>query len=228
MRRFLQLCALVGLPGFLGGCPIYPLENDELCKEAGYSIANRTYSCTANPELANQRYEKFAREFTCSITDVQRAPVVCYLECAEAINALSCDDVDALGNDIEAWLLTSPQCSRMFEELGPVAKPEDWEVSDCNPEKGQGVGKGPLGQLCTEPGGAPATLSVVHGSTAPELLVMEVDDACEEQFVQSIVSGTTTDFDSADGVVWRVRLPDGGLVTEIRVEPGGTTLELGP
>lgn len=96
---------------------------DQYCKEAGFSIASRTFECTDDPGLANDRYEAFAQTYTCREWDLSRenqlqAPVEADLfHCAFAIDALSCGEVRACGDDLDCWLAASPTCALVVKGL---------------------------------------------------------------------------------------------------------------
>lgn len=102
----------------------------EVCKEAGYSIANRTLACTGDNELANTRYRRTMSEFQC-LAQPSPPPVdpgqpdppgktfQSQLQCAQSLFELTCDQVIASGDNLATWLSISEGCSTLFSNSGP-------------------------------------------------------------------------------------------------------------
>jgi hypothetical protein len=96
----------------LSGCPEEWQDEPAslVCDEVGYAIASRTFACTGDDALALERQGAFGDDFTC-IAEGPPAPTADLYHCAVAILDLSCDDVDALGDDLAGWLASSPACA---------------------------------------------------------------------------------------------------------------------
>ena len=103
---------------------VTPMPKDQACREVGWAIAARVYSCTGDPSLATARAEDFDREATCiewsaddpefsAPADTASGPVrpEDLFSCAFTLRNLPCDTVTALGDDLSAWLATDPTCA---------------------------------------------------------------------------------------------------------------------
>jgi hypothetical protein len=102
--------ALVGLVA-PGGCgSVYDMEADEPCRQAGFSIAARTETCTNDADLANQRYETFRDRYRCTIGKATELDFLC----SRGILQTPCEDVLRLGDDYDAWLGRDLRCSQIF------------------------------------------------------------------------------------------------------------------
>jgi hypothetical protein len=82
------------------------MELDEPCRQAGYAIASRTYACTGDSGLANDRYLAFSRDFTCKNERTSADALLC----AGELNELSCESALAFGDRLEAWVGSSVEC----------------------------------------------------------------------------------------------------------------------
>lgn len=108
MNHRLRLGPSVILLAFLFSCSATrDVPSDDHCKEAGYSIANRTLTCTGDPDLANARYEAYDAEYRCLSTEVSEPAY----QCAVLLRELSCEDVARYGDSIDAWLYELPECT---------------------------------------------------------------------------------------------------------------------
>jgi len=108
----------------LAGCTwLSPVDPDSPCEEAGYAIARRTFDCTADPELANARHDRFLESTECipltfdemgQVTSGPGANQGVLAEdtyhCAFIISELACEVVAELGDDIAGWLEVSNAC----------------------------------------------------------------------------------------------------------------------
>lgn len=110
----LLLGAAIGCEG--GGTP---LQAADVCTETLLSVANRTFACTGNAELANRRFATFRRTLTCQLSGggVQ-GPVDQQLACATDLNQLGCAQVTMFGDDAAMWLAASPYCVLVFPTAG--------------------------------------------------------------------------------------------------------------
>lgn len=103
------------LPGALclalAGCPSEWVDEppEAVCEQVGFALASRTFACTGDDALAIERQEAFHRGYRC-IVEPQPAPVGELYHCATAILELGCDEVEALGDDLDEWLDSSPAC----------------------------------------------------------------------------------------------------------------------
>ena len=82
----------------IGACDAEPdeLPEDESCRQTGYAIANRTFTCEGDGDLANDRYERLMEEYRCLSND--------HFACAKNTLELTCEDVAAAGDDLDQWL----------------------------------------------------------------------------------------------------------------------------
>lgn len=117
----------------LAGCGsvLEPIDGEAPCREAGLSIADRTWQCTGDMDLANARYEAFIDQVTCRSVDfdteigeneawydvIQDSPAD-WFHCSFAIGELSCELVEDYGDDLSLWLTASPACDAVIE-AGP-------------------------------------------------------------------------------------------------------------
>jgi hypothetical protein len=121
----------------LAGCPsLHALPKDQACTEAGYAISGRTFECTADPDLSNERYLQFERDYDCvplpdwqieggtagtrlvgDTGDLPYYPPDAF-HCAFAIRQLPCELVDEYGDDLDLWLATSDACEIVVAPAG--------------------------------------------------------------------------------------------------------------
>lgn len=109
--RVWRVAAAVLLAGALGqlsgpGCATYDIERDEPCRQAGFSIASRTFACTGDTTLANDRYRRFAGAYRCVAAEATAEA----FSCSNALGDRTCDQVLVHGDDLGAWLGTAPAC----------------------------------------------------------------------------------------------------------------------
>lgn len=97
------------------------IEPDAFCKEVGYAIAGRTQECTGDTELSEARYLLFEETYTCVEVDPNDTATEDGVKpedlfaCPLAIRNLACELVDQYGDDLDAWLATSPMCELLVE-----------------------------------------------------------------------------------------------------------------
>lgn len=103
----LSLFSLLLVLAGSAACDAEPDEipDDESCKQAGYAIANRTFTCEGDGDLANERYERLMDEYRCLANDG--------FGCAEKTLELTCEQVADAGDDLDRWL-TLASCG-LFE-----------------------------------------------------------------------------------------------------------------
>jgi hypothetical protein len=104
---------------------VEPAKGDEICQEAGFSIANRTLACTSDQDLSNARYERLRGEYDCKAADPS-SHTDTQVECPRALLAVTCEQVATLGEDLDAWLRSDPKCQAMFARKdGKSLEPPD-------------------------------------------------------------------------------------------------------
>lgn len=121
------MSALMALLG--AGClNLEPVTADEPCNEVSYAVARRTFECTGDNALANQRYLDFSGAHACKELDWHFEPdsgiiytnapglAVDYFHCAFAVGELPCELVERYGDDYAQWLTASPVCELVIEE----------------------------------------------------------------------------------------------------------------
>lgn len=97
------------------------MEPDDFCQEVGYAIAGRTQDCTGDGELAEARYAAFEENYTCVEVDPSDTAGVSGVRpedlfaCPLAIRNLACELVESHGDNLDAWLATSPTCALLVE-----------------------------------------------------------------------------------------------------------------
>lgn len=124
-RRRLRRSGIVGLllgAFILGGCTVYDVEDGEPCRQAGYSIASRLYTCTGDEARANEAYEQFHARYVCH-GPAKRAESYA---CAVQLNRRSCEEAADLGADPDRWVASSSDCLAL---LSGIVTPND----DCRP-----------------------------------------------------------------------------------------------
>ena len=133
MRGRIVLCAACAAAA---GCPsLHALPPEQACLEAGYAISARTFDCTGDPELANERYLAFERRYDCvpppewhvegTVTtfiagDTGQLPFAPpdAFHCSYAIRQLPCELVETYGADLDRWLAASNACAWVVEPAG--------------------------------------------------------------------------------------------------------------
>ena len=109
-RSILRFGALLGVLGC--GEVWEPMAPDQVCKEVGYAISNRTYACLNDEDLARKRYKAFEKQYGCQIDSLD-APIEYLYRCPISVKATPCSDVRAFGDDLDLWLPTS--CELVLE-----------------------------------------------------------------------------------------------------------------
>jgi len=113
----------------LSGCTwLSQIDGDSPCEEAGYAIARRTYQCTGDPDLSNDRHDLFLDATECIPLDFDETGVVISgpgaglgvkaedtYRCAFIISELAGEVVGELGIGIGAWLSVSNACAYVIE-----------------------------------------------------------------------------------------------------------------
>lgn len=108
------------------------LPGDEICRDIGYAIANKSFECDGDADLANKRYEDFTSRYTCKIKDIPgedqllddriseppRDSVGDPYKCSAAILQFTCDKVAQIGEDYDQWLSASSFCGAAYDPIG--------------------------------------------------------------------------------------------------------------
>ncbi len=100
------------LLGLVSGCTFEELPSDEVCRDVGYSIANRVLVCTGDRELSEQRYDEYLRSYSCRVFPANRDRIEDYYACPVAVRRVSCEVVTT---DLDAWLAPLPHCGDILE-----------------------------------------------------------------------------------------------------------------
>lgn len=117
VRGGLILLGALGSSGCCGGP--YDMEKDEPCRQAGYAIASRTFACTGDGKLANERYLAFQKDFTCKAESLSANS----FRCVKNLNDLSCESVALHGDRLEAWVGSSHECMSLVGSSTRTIRP---------------------------------------------------------------------------------------------------------
>ena len=124
MTRLLPLLALSACYN------LTPVDAGAPCAEVGYAISRRTFECTGDDGLANQRYRDFKDAYACRELDWDFSSDTAYIyaeipgeasryfHCSFTIGELPCELVEAYGDDFEQWLTASVACPLVVEASG--------------------------------------------------------------------------------------------------------------
>ena len=108
----------------LSACTLVaPMPEDQPCKEVGWAYAARTYSCSGDVELANDRYDELVDQTTCIewAADDPRLDEIGaedLFSCAFLIRNLPCETLEALDGDVQALLDLDPSCDWVIQVDG--------------------------------------------------------------------------------------------------------------
>jgi hypothetical protein len=98
----------------VGGCA-HALPEEQPCLEVGTALGARTEQCTGDRELALQRLEAFEEAYDCDLPEGPAFEVQSPLyECALVVRHLACELAVEYGDDLEAWLDSSPTCGMIL------------------------------------------------------------------------------------------------------------------
>ncbi len=96
------------------------LPPEQPCDEVGYAIAARYEQCTGDAVAATVIYDAYVEQITCQVQDFPLknenggASEVAY-ECALVTRNLACELAIEYGDDLAAWLATSPVCDALLD-----------------------------------------------------------------------------------------------------------------
>lgn len=176
-------------PILLVGCPgSYDMELDEPCRQAGFAIASRHQACTGDADAANALYERFVDEYACTVAKLSKDDY----RCAYNLNALDCQAVEALRDDLPGYL-TEFGCIQILRRKDGAPMP--LRSSD-----------GTLNPLTTDAECAAVALRLAEfeaacgGGSASDLYFLIVSDlaqsySCSESATDADVNTCRTDLD---------------------------------
>jgi len=95
--------------------PYQVMDDSEPCVQVGYSISSTTFRCTGSEATANRRFHAYEGAYSCTNRWASASEVEPSFQCAIDLEALSCADEAAFGNDLSQWLAASPSCAALFE-----------------------------------------------------------------------------------------------------------------
>jgi len=127
--------ALVSLLAAVHCSDVEPASGADLCDEAGFSISNRTFACSQDQTLSNDRYERLKAGYDCKAAGPPIHYTDTQVECARSLLAMTCEQVTAAGDDLDRWLHDIPQCAKMFARKdGKSLDPPDpcLPLTTCN------------------------------------------------------------------------------------------------
>jgi len=111
------------------GCSVSEdLPAEEVCRDAGYSVANRLFECTGDADRANSGYDTlldlgcrvsgFAKDelgaSSLSLEGGGLVPVPEAYGCPADLRALTCDVIKSGESDASVWLAAAPRCAALF------------------------------------------------------------------------------------------------------------------
>jgi len=97
------------------GRKIQPMEAEEVCLDLGFSIANVVERCTADYELANERFFQYEKDYRCKVTTVRSPEIQEYYVCPVKVRNLPCDVVKDHGKDLDGLIAEVPVCLEIVE-----------------------------------------------------------------------------------------------------------------
>lgn len=102
--------------GALVACQPRTFEPDDVCEDVAASVSNRTFACTRDVKLANDRYHQLRSRYRCTADPL--TPFEEVYDCPIAVGELSCEQVAAAGEDYDKWLSASPRCPEILKKEG--------------------------------------------------------------------------------------------------------------
>ncbi|MBX3131286.1 MAG: hypothetical protein KF718_31490 [Polyangiaceae bacterium] len=104
------------------GCTGYEMDDDEPCRDVGYGISARVFSCTDDHDAANAAYELFQSTYRCNVEALENIKadqgVSATFECSRRIQELTCEQIVAAGHvdvaDLELWVNAHPACQAVL------------------------------------------------------------------------------------------------------------------
>jgi len=106
------------LPLLVAGCASTWEEMPvrQVCDDVGFAVAARTMACTGDADLAQRREEDLLASYDCTVVSLDE-PIDRYYHCPVAVQALTCPEVRAAGDDLASWLDASWVCGHILEPL---------------------------------------------------------------------------------------------------------------
>lgn len=109
MRPAVPLCAV------LIACA-HALPEEQPCIEVETALGARTEQCTGDIDLGMARMEVFEETYTCTIPeDTTSESSRDLYECALVVRNIACELALEYGDDLDAWLSSSPVCALLLE-----------------------------------------------------------------------------------------------------------------
>jgi hypothetical protein len=94
----------------------HELPAEQACLEVGYAIASRTEACTGDVDVAVARQEAFTAAYACDLPPLASPEQENHLyTCALTVRNLACELALEHGDDLDAWLASSPVCDRILD-----------------------------------------------------------------------------------------------------------------
>jgi hypothetical protein len=93
----------------------HALPEEQPCLEVATALGSRTEECTGDRALALQRLSAFEEAYACELPqDLPPEYVSGLYECALIVRNLACELALEYGDDLEAWLDSSPTCAMIL------------------------------------------------------------------------------------------------------------------
>jgi len=97
------------------GCA-HRLPDDQVCLEVGWAIGARTSQCEGDPGLGVARTELFEQSYVCALPELAFPEEELDLyACALTVRNLACELVLQYGDDLDAWLASTPACAAILD-----------------------------------------------------------------------------------------------------------------
>jgi hypothetical protein len=95
------------------------LPDEQACLEAQTAMAARYEVCTGDTEAALDLYDALPEQRRCLLEDIDVDVLTVeqrtgHYECAFVLRNLACEVVESHGDDIDAWMASSPVCGLIW------------------------------------------------------------------------------------------------------------------
>lgn len=98
------------------------------CDDLAGVISARTFTCLADHDKANARYDDFFDAYRCIEWNPVTSPYEELWHCSFEVGQLDCDAVKAYGDDLDRWLSASPACPLLVERADGTPLPGGIDV----------------------------------------------------------------------------------------------------
>lgn len=88
------------------------VSGEALCEDAAQAVAQRTLSCGEDVEVGNERFHWVMDQARC-IAKLESSGTPS-ARCSDAIRKLTCEEVEAIGDDVSLWI-TRAECAEIFD-----------------------------------------------------------------------------------------------------------------